>query len=82
MKRAEPRFPGHAQPKVPLWGYEDEADPRVMARKIDAAANCGLNHFIFDWYWYDDGPYLELFARRQRPGWTCLGNEMPTTEAA
>lgn len=29
-----------------------------------------------------DGPYLELFARRQRPGWTCLGNEMPTTEAA
>lgn len=25
-----------------------------------------------------DGPYLELFARRQRPGWTCLGNEVPT----
>lgn len=23
------------------------------------------------------GPYVELFARRQRPGWTCLGNEMP-----
>jgi len=22
-----------------------------------------------------DGPYCELFARRQRPGWTCLGNE-------
>lgn len=22
------------------------------------------------------GPYLELFARRQRPGWTCLGNEV------
>lgn len=22
------------------------------------------------------GPYLELFARRQRPGWTCLGNEI------
>ncbi len=25
-----------------------------------------------------DGPYLELFARRQRQGWTCLGNEMTT----
>lgn len=24
-----------------------------------------------------DGPYVELFARRQRPGWTCLGNEVP-----
>lgn len=23
-----------------------------------------------------DGPYLELFARRQRPGWSCLGNEI------
>jgi len=23
-----------------------------------------------------DGPYLELFARRQRPGWACLGNEI------
>jgi N6-adenosine-specific RNA methylase IME4 len=23
-----------------------------------------------------DGPYLELFARRQRPGWTCIGDEL------
>lgn len=23
-----------------------------------------------------DGPYCELFARRQRPGWTCLGDEV------
>lgn len=22
------------------------------------------------------GPYLELFARRRRPGWACLGNEI------
>jgi N6-adenosine-specific RNA methylase IME4 len=22
-----------------------------------------------------DGPYLELFARSQRPGWTCWGNQ-------
>lgn len=24
------------------------------------------------------GPYLELFARRQRPGWTCIGDELGT----
>jgi N6-adenosine-specific RNA methylase IME4 len=24
------------------------------------------------------GPYLELFARRQRPGWVCWGNEVET----
>jgi hypothetical protein len=58
LRRAEPRFPGHLQPKTPQWGYEDEADPRVMARKVAAAADHGLNHFIFDWYWYDDGPFL------------------------
>lgn len=23
-----------------------------------------------------DGPYVELFARRHRPGWTCIGNEL------
>ncbi len=23
-----------------------------------------------------DGPRLELFARRKRPGWTCVGNEV------
>lgn len=59
LKRAEPRWPGHAQPKVPLWGYEDEADPAVMARKIDAAADHAVDAFIFDWYWYDDGPFLQ-----------------------
>jgi site-specific DNA-methyltransferase (adenine-specific) len=25
-----------------------------------------------------EGPYCELFARRLRDGWTCLGNELPT----
>ncbi len=58
VKRGEPRFPGHQQPKVPLWGYENEADPTVFARKIDAAADHAISHFIFDWYWYEDGPFL------------------------
>jgi hypothetical protein len=59
LKRATPRFAGHQQPKVPLWGYEDEADPAVFARKIDVAANHGIDSFIFDWYYYDDGPFLQ-----------------------
>lgn len=59
VKRAEPRFEGHNQPKVPLWGYEDEADPEVMKKKINAAADNGITAFIFDWYWYEDGPYLQ-----------------------
>jgi hypothetical protein len=59
VKAARPRFPGHQQPKVPAWGYEDESDPAVMARKIEAAATHGIDAFIFDWYWYDDGPFLD-----------------------
>lgn len=59
VKRAEARFPGHAQPRAPLWGYEDEAEPGVMARKIEAAADHGIGHFLFDWYWYEDGPFLQ-----------------------
>ncbi len=59
VKNARPRFEGHYQPKLPLWGYCDEADPDVMAMKIDAAADHGIDAFIFDWYWYNDGPFLE-----------------------
>lgn len=58
VKRAEPRFEGHEQPRVPAWGYGDEADPAVMKIKIDAAADHGIDAWIFDWYWYDDGPFL------------------------
>jgi N6-adenosine-specific RNA methylase IME4 len=28
---------------------------------------------------YPDGPRLELFARRDRPGWTCTGLQCPST---
>jgi hypothetical protein len=59
VKAARPRFPGHQQPKVPLWGYLDESDPKDMAKKIDAAADHGVDAFIFDWYYYDDGPFLD-----------------------
>ncbi len=53
IQAAKPRFEGHTQPKVPVWGYEDENDPAVMARKIAAAADHAINAFIFDWYCYD-----------------------------
>lgn len=59
VKAAKPRFPGHVQPNVPRWGYTDESDPKAMAQKIDAAADHGIDAFIYDWYWYDDGPFLQ-----------------------
>ena len=59
IRRAVPKFTGHWQPRVPAWGYVDEADPRIMEKKIDAAARHGVNVFIFDWYWYENQPFLE-----------------------
>ncbi len=59
VKNAKPRFEHHDQPKIPLWGYEDESNPAVMEKKIKAAAENGLNGFIFDWYYYEDGTFLE-----------------------
>ena len=59
VKNAKPRFPGHHQPNVPLWGYTDESNPKDMAQKIDAAASHGVDAFIFDWYYYNDGPFLD-----------------------
>ena len=59
VRQAAAKFPGHRQPRVPLWGYQDEAEPRVMEQKIDTAARHGVNVFIFDWYWYQNQPFLE-----------------------
>ena len=59
LSQAIPRFPGHFQPRTPLWGPQDEKSPEVMAQKIAAAAEAGIGVFIFDWYYYDDGPFLE-----------------------
>ena len=58
VKAAHPRFPGHNQPKRPLWGYEDESMPIVMKRKICVAQEHGIDYFIFDYYHYNDGTFL------------------------
>ena len=55
----KPQFEGHEQPRYPLWGYINEADPYVAEMEINAAADHGVNVFIFDWYWYDRMPFLE-----------------------
>jgi len=59
VKKMQPRFEGHTWPRKPLWGYVNEADPYVMEMEIEAAAAHGVNVFIYDWYWYDNQPFLE-----------------------
>ncbi len=57
--KSKPKEAGHLQPKVPVWGYQNEADPSEMNKKITAAVAHGVNTFIFDWYWYEGKPFLE-----------------------
>ena len=50
---------GYVWDRKPLWGYVNEADPAVMEMEIAQAYEHGVNVFIYDWYWYDDRPFLE-----------------------
>ena len=59
VKNAVRKTPDHSWPRRPLWGYVNEADPYVMSMEIAAAADHGINVFIYDWYWYDRRPFLE-----------------------
>ena len=59
VKNAKSKTNEHIWPRKPLWGYVNEADPYVMEMEIDAAADHGVNVFIYDWYWYDNRPFLE-----------------------
>jgi len=59
IKKGNPRFDGHYQPRQPLWGYELDNDPKVVEKWIDVATDHGVNIFVYDWYWYDGGPFLE-----------------------
>ena len=56
IKQGNPRFPGHYQPKQPLWGYEHDDDPKVVEKWIDTALKYGVNTFVYDWYWFMDYP--------------------------
>lgn len=59
IKKGDPRFEGHYQPKQPLWGYELDNDPQVVEKWINTALSYGVNTFVYDWYWFDNKPFLE-----------------------
>jgi hypothetical protein len=58
MKRAQPNFPGHQQPKRPLWGCFPEDKVEWATREIDLAASSGIDVFMVDWYWHSGTMFL------------------------
>lgn len=59
VKNSAPKANGYFWNRKPLWGYVNEADPAVMEMQIKEATKHGVNVFIYDWYWFDDRPFLE-----------------------
>ena len=47
--------------------YDERGKPKHSAKPPDLQAMVEC---------VSPGPYLELFAREHRPGWTCVGNEL------
>jgi hypothetical protein len=64
LRPAQPRFPGHHQPRISAWGEYDESDPVVASRAVAAALDHGVDGFIVDWYWYDNQPFLNGYLDR------------------
>ena len=59
LEAAKPRFDGHRQPRIPRDGRFDEATPAAAEQQIRLAKEYGVDGFLVDYYWYDDGPYLQ-----------------------
>ncbi len=56
MRSCHPWFPGHNQPRQPLLGELDEGLPSTWEIYNRLAAENGVDVFIWDSYWYENGP--------------------------
>jgi hypothetical protein len=62
VRNAIPRFPGHLQPKQPLWGELDTALPATWELLNSAALSAGIQVYLWDWYYWPDAPHNPLLV--------------------
>lgn len=46
-----PRFPGHVQPRLPLWGRYDDRDPIAVERRIALCRDHGVDGWVYGAFW-------------------------------
>jgi hypothetical protein len=68
VKAAKPRFPGHTQPHVPLWGYINTALPATWDLLNENALSHGVNVYLWDFYWWQTAPVNPLLMRGLEEG--------------
>lgn len=86
VSSCRPRFAGHAQPRVPLLGPYDDRNPREVGRRIQLAAEYGVDAFVYGLFWCRgkrvfqealDRGYLGSPEGRARPFAVMWANRMP-----
>jgi GT2 family glycosyltransferase len=83
VKKAQPNFVGHNQPKVPAdLGYYDLRDEDVMVAQAALARKYGIDGFCFYYYWFGGSRLLDMPIERMlqtgRPNFPyclCWANE-------
>ena len=51
VETCAPRFPGHHQPRRPLWGRYDDRDPVEVGRRVDACRAHGIDGLVYGLFW-------------------------------
>ena len=51
VRDCQPRFDGHAQPRVPLLGAYDDRDPHETGRRLELALQHGVDAFVYGVFW-------------------------------
>ncbi|MCR9244753.1 MAG: glycoside hydrolase family 99-like domain-containing protein [bacterium] len=51
VRDCQPRFPGHAQPRVPLLGEYDDRDPIAFGQRVELARQHGVEALVFGVFW-------------------------------
>ena len=81
-----PRFAGHVQPRIPLWGRYDDRDPVEVGRRIAACRAYGIDGFVYGLFWcrgkrvFEDAldrGYLGSAEGRATPFAVMWANRMP-----
>ena len=48
---SQPRFPGHVQPRLPLWGRYDDRDPVAVGRRVALCRDHGIDGLVYGLFW-------------------------------
>lgn len=79
VRRAQPLFAGHLQPRVPgELGYYDLRSPETRAAQAELASSYGIEAFCYWHYWFAgrqllERPFNEVLASREPRLPFCLG---------